>query len=168
MNLWLKYNVVLDFRCWAWSNWHSEYFPQSFEWIGRPFTSWDCPFKQFTERCWYVDITLELFTCEIKQFTERCWYVDICDRGAFWKYRTSAASEVFLKSAEITNIYIHSRVRYDLYHLSLDRTHMDSIDRSNFDLLKVFFDSSSDEEKKWQNQEFHWSIQGKSWRQSVV
>ena len=50
--------------------------------------------------------------------TERCWYVDICDRGAFWKYRTSAASEVFLKSAEITNIYIHSRVRYDLYHTS--------------------------------------------------
>ena len=79
--------------------------------------------------------------------TERCWYVDICDRGAFWKYRTSAASEVFFKSAEITNIYIHSRVRYDLYHMSLDGTNMGSIDRPNFDLLKGFFDSSSDEEK---------------------
>ena len=45
---------------------------------------------------------------------------------------------VFLKSAEITNIYIHSRVRYDLYHMSLDRTNMDSIDRPNFDLLKGF------------------------------
>ena len=45
MNLWRNYNVVSDFRCWAWSNWHSEYFPQSFEWIERPFTSWDCPFK---------------------------------------------------------------------------------------------------------------------------
>ena len=78
---------------------------------------------------------------------ERCWYVDICDRGAFRKYRTSAATEVFLKSAEITNIYIHSRVRYDLYHMSLDRTNVDSIDRPNFDLLKWFFDSSSDEEK---------------------
>ena len=55
---------------------------------------------------------------------------------------------VFFKSAEITNIYIHSRVRYDLYHMSLDRTHMDGIDRPNFDLLKGFFDSSSDEEKK--------------------
>ena len=52
-----------------------------------------------------------------------------------------------MKSAEITNIYIHSRVRYDVYHMSLDRTHMDSIDRPNFDLLKGFFDSSSDEEK---------------------
>ena len=52
-----------------------------------------------------------------------------------------------MKSAEITNIYIHSRVRHDLYHMSLDRTHMDSIDRPNFDLLKGFFDSSSDEEK---------------------
>ena len=52
-----------------------------------------------------------------------------------------------MKSAEITNIYIHSRVRYDLYHMSLDRTNMGSIDRPNFDLLKGFFDSSSDEEK---------------------
>ena len=52
-----------------------------------------------------------------------------------------------MKSAEITNIYIHSRVRYDLYHMSLDRTNMDSIDRPNFDLLKGFFDRSSDEEK---------------------
>ena len=57
-----------------------------------------------------------------------------------------AQSEVFLKSAEIANIYIHSRVRYDLYHMSLDRTNMDSLDRPNFDLLKGFFDSSSDEE----------------------
>ena len=47
MNLWRKYNVVSDFRCWAWSNWHSEYFPQSSESIGRPFTSWDCPFNSF-------------------------------------------------------------------------------------------------------------------------
>ena len=31
--------------------------------------------------------------------------------------------------------------------MSLDRTNMDSIDRPNFDLLKGFFDSSSDEEK---------------------
>ena len=31
--------------------------------------------------------------------------------------------------------------------MSLDRTHMDGIDRPNFDLLKGFFDSSSDEEK---------------------
>ena len=45
MSLWRKYNVVSDFRCWACSNLQSEYFPQSFEWIGRPFTSWDCPFK---------------------------------------------------------------------------------------------------------------------------
>ena len=52
-----------------------------------------------------------------------------------------------MKSAEITNIYIHSRVRYDLYHMSLDRTNMDSIDRPNFDLLKGFLESSSDEEK---------------------
>ena len=44
-------------------------------------------------------------------------------------------------------MYIHSRVRYDLYHMSLDRTNMDSIDRPIFDLLKVFFYSSSDEEK---------------------
>ena len=64
--------------------------------------------------------------------TERCWYVAICDRGAFWKYRTSAASEVFFKSAGITNIYIHSRVWYYLYHMSFDRTHMDSIDRGIF------------------------------------
>ena len=33
------------------------------------------------------------------------------------------------------------------YHMSLDRTNMDSIDRPNFDLLKWFFDGSSDEEK---------------------
>ena len=79
------------------------------------------------------------FPLQILSDTERCWYVDICDRGAFRKYRTSAASEVFLKSAEITNIYIHSRNRYDLYHMSLDRTNMDSVDRPNFDLLKVLF-----------------------------
>ena len=30
--------------------------------------------------------------------------------------------------------------------MSLDRTNMDSIDRPNFDLLKVFFYSSSNEE----------------------
>ena len=59
-----------------------------------------------------------------------------------------------MKSAEITNIYIHSRVRYDLYHMSLDRTNMDNIDRPNFDLLKRFFDSSSDEEKKYKIKSF--------------
>ena len=96
---------------------------------------------------WFVDHSINRRRKPVLSNTERCWYVDICDRGAFWKYRTSAASEVFFKSAEITNIYIHSRVRYDLYHMSLDCTHMDGIDRPNFDLLKGFFDSSSDEEK---------------------
>ena len=52
-----------------------------------------------------------------------------------------------LKSAEITNSYIHSRVRYDLYHMWLDRTNIDSIGRPNFDLLIVFLYSSLDEEK---------------------
>ena len=41
----------------------------------------------------------------------------------------------------------HIRRFTGLYHMSLDRTNMDSIDRPNFDLLKWFFDSSSDEEK---------------------
>ena len=40
----------------------------------------------------------------------------------------------------------HIRRFTGLYHMSLDRTNMDSIDRPNFDLLKEFFDSSSDEE----------------------
>ena len=38
--------------------------------------------------------------------------------------------------------------------MSLDRTNMDSIDRPNFDLLKGFFDSSSDEEKNDKNKSF--------------
>ena len=46
--------------------------------------------------------------------TERCWYVNICDEGAFRNYRTSEASVVILKSAQISNVYIHSRVRYGL------------------------------------------------------
>ena len=52
-----------------------------------------------------------------------------------------------MKSAEITNIYRHSRVRYDLYHMLLDRTNItQKIDRPNFDSLKESFDGSSDEE----------------------
>ena len=70
--------------------------------------------------------------------TERCWSVNICDRGAFWKCRTSEASVVFLKSAEITNVYIHSRVRYGLYHMTFVREVVDNPDRPDFAYYKSF------------------------------
>ena len=58
--------------------------------------------------------------------------------GLFENTARAQRVRYFLKSAEITNIYMHSRVRYDLYHMSLDLTNMGSIDRPNFDLLKGF------------------------------
>ena len=70
--------------------------------------------------------------------TERCWYVRICDWGAFWKYHTSEASVVFSKSAEITNVYIHSRVWYDLYHMPFVRKVVDNLDSLNFAYYKSF------------------------------
>ena len=45
---------------------------------------------------------------------------------------------VFLKSVEITNVYIHSRVRYDLYHMPFIRKVVDSLDRLNFAYYKSF------------------------------
>ena len=45
---------------------------------------------------------------------------------------------VFLKSAEITNVYIHSRVRYDLYHMPFVRKVVNKLDRPNFAYYKSF------------------------------
>ena len=36
---------------------------------------------------------------------------------------------VFFKSAEITNVYIHSSVRYGLYHMPFVRKVVDNLDR---------------------------------------
>ena len=35
---------------------------------------------------------------------------------------------VFLKSSEITNVYIHSRVWYDIYHMPFVRKVVDNLD----------------------------------------
>ena len=47
---------------------------------------------------------------------------------------------VFLKSAEITNVYIlvHSRVGYDLYHMPFVRKVVHNLDRPNFAYYKSF------------------------------
>ena len=87
--------------------------------------------------------------------TERCWYVNICDQGAFLKYRTSEESAVILKSSEITNVYIHSRIWYDLYHMLFVRNVVDNLDRLNFAYYKSFPTVSSS------------LITKKLWRQSA-
>ena len=46
--------------------------------------------------------------------------------------KNSKASVVFLKSNEITNVYIHSRVRYDLCHMPFVRKVVDNLNRPNF------------------------------------
>ena len=48
---------------------------------------------------------------------------------------------VILKSAEMTNVYIHSRVWYGLYHMPFVRKDVDNLDRLNFAYYK-FSDSS--------------------------
>ena len=59
-------------------------------------------------------------------------------KGLFLKYCTSEESAVILKSSEITNVYIHSRILYDLYHMLFVRNVVDNLDRLNFAYYKSF------------------------------
>ena len=58
--------------------------------------------------------------------------------GLFENTARAKASVVFLKSAEITNVYIHSRVRYGLYHMTFVRKVVDNPARQDFAYYKSF------------------------------
>ena len=75
--------------------------------------------------------------------TERCWHVDICDRGAFWNYRTSELNVVILKSAKFINVYTYNLQQRTVwfYRMQFGRKDMDDLDRPNLHLLQGVFDS---------------------------
>ena len=58
--------------------------------------------------------------------------------SALFKIPHSLRSCGIFKSLSITNVYIHSRVRYGLYHMTFVRKIVDNPDRPDFAYYKSF------------------------------